>query len=1104
MTEPRGIQIGRGYIAVDLDERGAKAALEALKTDLESTLSGLSERHGLAIDSGSSRDDIAATDEAMQHFISTTDAEDEAIRRFHDDLHGTGTEFGRFSGDLKDTDTEIQRVGKSTEDTAKKIDDAEKKIKKADDSSSNFGKTLAGLMTGMAGIPAIIGLWTPAFSAASLAVQAATGGAEALIGAAGDLLGVAGLIPAGLATAAVSFGTLALGIHGVSTAIQDAASGSTNLASDLKNLSPNAQDFVKQIATMQDGFKNLRLDVQNALFAGLADTVKNLGTTYLPILHDGLVAIASALNTGVKAFTDFLKSPQGIADTSRILVDIKETIASLTPGLVGMAKAFTTITEVGAEFLPGLADHLTDLANRFNTFIEHARESGQLAQWISTGITAFSDLAGVVANVGRILVDLFTAGQDAGLHFLGTLKDVTGEIDTFLRSAQGKTDIQNTLFAAQGAMELLVPLLKDAVTAIAGLLPMLERIGAVLAPSVDALVRALGTGLRNLEPGLTSTAHGLTSVLDVITRLIAPVAQIVNALGGQLGGALSIVSMALGSVVPYVRALADVLSYLTDHTGALIPILASAIAGFVAFRSVVKLVSSDGSLGKWLADAASKLEDLGTKAGGMATKVTGSAAAGEKLASAGSAAGKALTAVGSAIPYVGVALVGLGYLLDQNAQHAQQLQQSADDMAKALVSGGQAGEQAAHQLADLQRQMADAQKALNDALKAGSDVGSGASEYGASVGAQQAQSSFDQLRAKVDAANKAYADLKAQLGPVGIAQAQVTEAQTEYNSAVEQFGATSPQAAQAEDRLKAATQQETDAQWEAQRATQSHDQALQALQNQALGALNAQANLKTSELDLKDAETNLAAATKQSGASSEDAQRSEANYEQALGRTVQAVIEKSNADNASLPPSQQVALANQAVVNELNDLIKAAGSNAPPALLQLRDKMQQAATSAATAQGNTNNLTGAINGLPPGKDIPITESGDAWNKTAALQGQLNQLTSHPWTFVMQGVITGATPSAATSLPGLLGVGGHQSGGAMAEHTPYVVGERGPELVIPDRGSYVLPAADTRTVLSAAAKRLDVRQYNMFSPGLSEQQVADIAANSLAWRLRGAR
>ena len=356
-------------------------------------------------------------------------------------------------------------------------------------------------------------------------LAAATTGLAGLAVGAAQATGALFLLPAAGFAATAAITTLVVGMQGFGTALSSMDDPAA-FADALANLAPSAAATATAIRDLRPAFGALRLDVQERLFAGLADTITSLATSYLPVLRSGLGGIATELNTGARSFSTFLASSQSVADTSAIFADVQAALARLAPAGVAFAAVLRDITTVGASFLPGLAAGLADAAERFAAFIAQARASGDLAGWIQSGIDAVGQLLIILRNLGSIVSSVFGALDASGGGFLQFLADATGQLADFLNSAEGA-----------------------------------EVLGAVAqfaATAGRAISTVLGTALEELGPVLADLAPGLSVFVTQLGGALVTALQVAGPLLQLLAGFLSANATWLGPVVIGLGTLATV------------------------------------------------------------------------------------------------------------------------------------------------------------------------------------------------------------------------------------------------------------------------------------------------------------------------------------------------------------------------------------------------------------------------------------------------------------------------------------------------------------------------------------------------------------------
>lgn len=116
--------------------------------------------------------------------------------------------------------------------------------------------------------------------------------------------------------------------------------------------------------------------------------------------------------------------------------------------------------------------------------------------------------------------------------------------------------------------------------------------------------------------------------------------------------------------------------------------------------------------------------------------------------------------------------------------------------------------------------------------------------------------------------------------------------------------------------------------------------------------------------------------------------------------------------------------------------------------------------------------------------------------SAMLQRMLAELTAKAAIFAALSII----PGGSTILKGLQGLGvlGRASGGSVNSNTPYLVGERGPELFMPSRNGIVIPSELTKSIVNSNTYDNSSMTMN-FNGG--ERGMAGLGKAQLAMTLR---
>lgn len=215
----------------------------------------------------------------------------------------------------------------------------------------------------------------------------------------------------------------------VAEAQSKTSSNADAYAQAMSKLSPNAQQFITTLQGLKPAWEQLKFSVQDALFAGLGPQLQSLATQYLPVLKDAMTGLAGTMNTAFKDLGAWLSKPETMATIKEIIANIGSSFQIWAQSMQPFSQAFLTITQVGSGFLPQLAQLITDGANAFNNFIQQAARSGELQQWMQTGIQALVEFVKLLPIVGKLFLDLAPIGIPT-LQALGTL---LGGLEPILR-----------------------------------------------------------------------------------------------------------------------------------------------------------------------------------------------------------------------------------------------------------------------------------------------------------------------------------------------------------------------------------------------------------------------------------------------------------------------------------------------------------------------------------------------------------------------------------------------------------------------------------------------------------------------------------------------
>lgn len=513
-------------IKLDVDTKGAEKQVGAFATDvrrrLEAAVKTLPELEITADSSDADRE------------LSRIRSE---LQRLQDVEIGVDIDAAEADARLKDLKRQLERLGDSSPDVrvqtdtaaaiaALKVVDAE--VDKLDGRTArvkvDIDKSLSDSVIQVAALGrAMSSLALPA------AIVAAAPQVAALGAAAFTAVGAIGLIPAAGGAAAAAIGTLVVGFQNFGDAVGD---DPKKAAEALGKLAPAARETAEAVRELGGAWGELQQEVQQRLFEGVANDVKELGGRYLPILRSALGDVAEGLNYGAGQVAAYLRQWSTTQQVTRLLDNTSNAVENLAASLAPVIAAVIDISEVGSAAFEELTRGARDGAESFAAFIRAARDSGELRAWIDDGIAAMGQLLSITGNVGSLLSSVFAAGEQAAGSFLVNADRVTEAMANWAKSAAGQDILVSTFRGINDVIAALIPGIRDLGGAILTVIAMLSQSGTFtgfatalssIASAAAPLLEILGLLASTVLPPLLSVVSALAPVLVPLAAGLAAV-----------------------------------------------------------------------------------------------------------------------------------------------------------------------------------------------------------------------------------------------------------------------------------------------------------------------------------------------------------------------------------------------------------------------------------------------------------------------------------------------------------------------------------------------------------------------------------------------------
>lgn len=315
----------------------------------------------------------------------------------------------------------------------------------------------------------------------------AVGAIAGLVAAISQLAGAALLLPGLLLAGGAAFAALKVGMSGVSDALNGDAEAMAKLA-------PAARSTVQAIQGFKTEWEGVKQATQGALFEGLADQVKSLGSQYLPVLKTGLSGIAGEFNLMAKSAGTALAETRQVQGVSELFANVRQAISLSTNTLRDFLVGFLDLGIIGSDYLKPMAEYIGRAAASFRLW---ASDTSNVRGIIDGAIQGFRDLFAIVENVGSIISLIWTglSNGSGATSFLATLRELTATAAAFFATVEAQTALQ-TLGAAlqvagQAVRDVLLAALQAAAPIVAGLAPIFaavaSQVSSILVPAFQML-----------------------------------------------------------------------------------------------------------------------------------------------------------------------------------------------------------------------------------------------------------------------------------------------------------------------------------------------------------------------------------------------------------------------------------------------------------------------------------------------------------------------------------------------------------------------------------------------------------------------------------------
>lgn len=340
------------------------------------------------------------------------------------------------------------------------------------------------------------------------------------------------------------------------------------------------KDFNKVLPGVKGQLASLQDLISEKFWAEAKKPIKELIDTVMPELTAGFKQTSTQLGQFFGGFADSLKGSLAPA-LGGMFEDLSKSIDIATTGTGAFANIIKVLGEVGAGYLPSLAQWFVDVATKASDWLNMKGESG-LREEINAGITALKDLGGILFETGGIFAGLSRAATAAGGSTLGMIRQTLAGVHEAVDSSGVQAKLIGLFTAAHDAMSNMASQGGAEVKAFFGqfvglLTEILPQVGTILGTALGAIAGALNQD--QVFAGVYALFNGIQTAVNALAPAMAP-------LGQAFGVILTLVGSFLAMLGPLVAAvltpLSQAFTMLVPAIEPLIGLLGEGLMGIVA------------------------------------------------------------------------------------------------------------------------------------------------------------------------------------------------------------------------------------------------------------------------------------------------------------------------------------------------------------------------------------------------------------------------------------------------------------------------------------------------------------------------------------------
>ncbi len=398
---------------------------------------------------------------------------------------------------------------------------------------------------------------------AAQGVSALGAGVIGLTSALAPLSGLLAAYPALLGAFAQATGVVALAnVDDLTAAVGGLNEKLDETSAEFKRLSPQAQDFARQLQAAKGPFRELQEIAQGPLFAGL-DAGLEQAMSNFPELKRVVGETADELGSLAEKAGHFLGREGFGRDFEQIGSTNAKLLGDLGDSGFHLADALRHVMVSAGPLIDWLGEGVESFSAWIEKEAEAGRRTGELGEFFDKTRATMERVVSIGGSLADVLGEIFSAASPLGSDILKALDRGAEDLERWANSTEGQNSLRQFFEDARPAIFEAGRLLGDLTTSFfdladtPGLEDLLHQVRVELLPALvsvtetttaafgPSLVRML-TEAADLFENLGGSTGPLVLFVDSVSKLLHLFNELIDAapvLGQALGAALTIKSI---------------------------------------------------------------------------------------------------------------------------------------------------------------------------------------------------------------------------------------------------------------------------------------------------------------------------------------------------------------------------------------------------------------------------------------------------------------------------------------------------------------------------------------------------------------------------------